>query len=152
MTKTEKTFKLGPLQKRWVKLLKTQGHLKGTGELGYKRPGPKSIPELCCLGLAGLLVLGNCKWDGAYLIETSSDNVAFLKCSYGELGLFSGEGKINYPKEFPLNPIAGEVENLTELNDGIINGGDELIFQPTPWVDIAYMIEAYPELFFNEPK
>lgn len=121
-------MKLGPIQKKWVKSLKENGHRQMRSRLGEKT---KNDYTACCLGELGLIA-GVCRFDNhGALREKESDNYGTLYNSYESLGLNCPSGG------FAITDT--EFSNLANLND---NGHT--------WYDIACYIEAYPELFFNK--
>lgn len=120
-------MKLGPLQRKWVNTLKKHPERQLEGQLGEAYED-ESIYKCCCLGQAGLL-LGTCSFERGVLRETFSNGSYTLRDTYRQLGLRSEEGAI---LESHLT--------LTSLNDD----------HHHTWVDIAYLIEAAPELFFTE--
>lgn len=118
-------MKLGPLQKKWVEALKAHPERQGKGKLGYIQNGKK---KMCCLGQAGLII-GSCKWINGKLTETESGSEAILSNSYDLLGLHAEEGR-----------LLDGTQSLVSLNDYIYH----------TWTEIAYLIEAVPELFFTQ--
>lgn len=119
-------FKLGPLQRKWVAYLKKHPEQQMTGRLGKVVSGEK---KMCCLGAGGLLV-GCCEWNRGRLNELLSGSTLSLSYGYEKLGLLSNFGEI----------VSEAYIDLSVLNDD----GEHT------WVDIAYLIEAAPELFFNK--
>ena len=121
-------MKLGPIQKKWVKSLKENGHRQTTRRLGEKT---KNDYTACCLGELGLIA-GVCRFDNhGILREKGSDNSETLYDSYESLGLNSPTG------EFDITDT--EFSSFALLNDN-----------EHTWYEIACYVEAYPELFFNK--
>lgn len=121
-------MKLGPIQKKWVKSLKENGHRQMTRRLGEKKGSEYTA---CCLGELGLIA-GVCRFDKhGGLREKKSDNYRTLYESYESLGLNSPIGEFNITDT--------ETSSLAHLND-----------DGHTWYEIACYIEAYPELFFNK--
>lgn len=129
---------MGPLQKKWVKRLKAHPERQGRGILGDKKPDGSY--KACCLGEAGLM-LGSCSFRLAdALMEQGkekgwSGSLTGLPNSHGKLGLRSSDGYIT--------------SSSGELHSSLAAYNDDPDYT---WTDIAYMIEAVPELFFTEPK
>lgn len=127
-----KPFKLGPLQKKWIKYLKENPEKQCKNFLGLKNEGKK---RMCCLGAAGV-IMGTCEWRGNTLYEKESDNIAVLSRSYKKLGLRgdNGKGRNGYP-------LPGDYSRaLASLNDD----------PDHTWVDIAYILENNPEEYFTK--
>lgn len=124
-------FEMGPLQKRWVKRLKAHPERQMYEQLGK---GNKKEYQACCLGEAGIM-LGTCSFDDKGVLRNNYKDEDGVLLSYSDIGLRSPNGEC----------LSGENELmilLTDLNDD----GHHT------WTDIAYLIEAAPELFFTEPK
>jgi hypothetical protein len=115
-------MKLGPLQKKWVKTLKAHPERQLNGRLGKIVKGQEMM---CCLGQAGVIA-GTCKWKGALLLD--GPEYYTLDNSYENMGLIDETGSI---KGGP---------SLADLNDD----------DDHTWPEIAYLIEAAPELFFTK--
>lgn len=124
-------FKMGPLQKRWIKRLKAHPERQIIGQLGK---GNKKEYKACCLGEAGLM-LGTCEFDDEGILRDNDTGEKEVLLSYKDIGLRSSNGQCLSGDDEPM-------VLLTHLNDD----GDHT------WTDIAYIIEAAPELFFTEPK
>jgi hypothetical protein len=123
-------MKLGKLQKKWVNTLKKHPERQTTERLGIIVDGKK---KMCCLGQAGLIIR-SCFWNKkSVLLERGSNSTGVLENNFMKIGLRSHVGGITY---YPN----GDPISLAELNDD----GDHT------WVDIAYLIEAAPELFFTK--
>lgn len=117
-------MKLGKLQRKWVKSLKSHPERQMKAQLGS---GNKKKYKACCLGEAGL-ILGTCEFKYGRLRERKSGSSGVLENSYDQMGLKSPNGKID------------SMTGLADLNDDGYH----------TWVDIAYLIEAAPELFFTK--
>lgn len=117
-------MKLGKLQRKWVNYLKKHPEQQTGGSLGYKNSGEV---KMCCLGAAGLII-GSCEFEKGLLVEIESDNSYYLAKSYSEIGLISDIGDVK------------NEDSLANLNDDGVH----------TWTDIAYLIEAAPELFFTK--
>lgn len=121
-------MKLGPVQKRWVAYLKNNPERQHRGELGRIRDGKK----MCCLGALG--VIGkSCKWHDNILVENDSYVSNLLTTSFRQYGLSSEGGGAIYG-------TGNYAPSLAAINDDGEN----------TWVDIAYIIEAVPEMFFTK--
>lgn len=118
-------MKLGPKQKKWIAYLKKHPEQQTDGTLGEIIKRKK---KMCCLGAAGI-ILGSCRWNNGQLYERFSDAAGTLDISFVDIGLFS--------------PFGGTSDNATALST-INDDGDN------SWIDIAYMLENAPELFFNK--
>lgn len=118
-------MKLGPLQKKWVKSLKEHPERQQKNALGK---GNEEKYTACCLGQAGL-IMDTCYFRGGILVERGSLSGAVLTESYKKMGLRSCVGFIDDTNK-----------SLAGLNDDNYH----------TWVDIAYLIEAAPELFFTK--
>lgn len=118
-------MKLGPLQKKWVRSLKKHPERQQKNALGK---GSAKEYTACCLGQAGL-IMDTCYFRRGILVERDSLSGTVLGESYKKMGLRDCVGTI--------------VDNnisLAGLNDD----------NNHTWVDIAYLIEAAPELFFTK--
>lgn len=120
-------FKIGPLQSKWLKRLKKYPERQTTKVLGIEM-GDGSY-RACCLGEAGLVV-GSCRFNDQCLTEFNSNDRFSLDLSFERIGLYSDVGEVT----------DGGNENLASLNDD----GHHT------WPEIAYLIEAAPELFFTK--
>jgi hypothetical protein len=118
-------MKLGKLQKKWVASLKAHPERQMSWQLGA---GTKRKYKACCLGEAGL-IMDSCKFKNGILVEKKTQSSGVLKNSYKKMGLYTDHGGIG----------DGDM-SLAKLNDD----GE------TTWPEIAYMIEAAPELFFTK--
>lgn len=119
-------MELGKLQKKWVTSLKQHPERQIKGVLGKrKRSG---FYQACCLGEAGL-IMGTCQFnENGKLKEVSSNCDVNLEDSYSGIGLKNGDGKVDFNI------------SLAMLNDD----------KDHTWPEIAYLIEAAPELFFTK--
>jgi hypothetical protein len=118
-------MKLGKLQKKWVRSLKAHPERQMSRQLGA---GTKRKYTACCLGEAGL-IMGTCVFKNGVLVEKKTHSPGVLKNSYKKMGLYTDHGGTE----------DGDI-SLAKLNDDGI----------TTWPEIAYMIEAAPELFFTK--
>lgn len=120
-------MKLGKLQRKWVNSLKAHPERQFTRSLGIKTDDGY---RACCLGEAGL-IMGSCFFiSNGYLVEKGSHDNAILFKSYQKIGLRSPNGEIEFE----------DVIGLADLNDDPYH----------TWTEIAYLIEAAPELFFTK--
>ena len=119
MTK-QKKFKFGPLQKKWLKALKSGEYKKATGGLTDINGG------YCCLGVANeVCKLGQGKEAGS------------LYSTYQKLGLKASWGEFDETYTFPRGTKT--YDSLAEMNDCGISHKK-----------IADFIEKNPELVFTE--
>lgn len=140
-------FKLGPLQRHWVETLKAHperqykqglGYIASTGEMHF-----------CCLGQLEMLGRSTtCLFPGyVYKNKVSRihcNNTFTLALTYENYGLHSEDGAFRSPK----NPVVGVLitykgvaySSLAGLNDS----------ENVTWLDIAHVIETYPELIFTK--
>lgn len=126
-------MELGPLQKKWVKVLRDNAHLQGRRNLGYldEKTGTK---KFCCLGMA-LLVLNKGVWapptEGwgiSYLQDGYSQK---LLISYQEMGFIGSAGDL-------IEPYKDIYHSLAYMNDkGVL------------WSEIADLAESNPKIMFE---
>lgn len=120
-------LELGPLQRRWVNRLKKHPERQLKGTLGKRFHNGDY--KACCLGEAGLM-MGTCVFglDGTLHEKGHIHRTGALTRSYDRLGLRSSIGTVD------------DMASLATLNDD----------PDYTWTDIAYLIEAAPELFFTK--
>lgn len=123
----EKKFELGPIQKKWIASLKAHPERQLKNVLGNGTP---TKYQACCLGELGLIA-GICEFNKYGIIHEKGFklNDAELNETYSEVGLNSDNGSIK-----------GDYRCLALLNDD----------EHHTWPEIAYLVEAAPELFFNK--
>lgn len=115
-------MELGPIQKQWINILRTQPERQLAYQLGLKTP--EGEEKMCCLGQLALCA-GVGSWEnGTYKINDDFSGIP----NYSDLGLNSNCGAI---KNINLT--------LAELNDG-----------NTSWPEIADIVERNLENIFNK--
>lgn len=114
-----KKFKMGPMQKRWIKALKSGNYKQCKGELCSDKTG-----GYCCLGVAN-----ECLALGQVGNEVLSD-------TYHKLGLRDGDGGIIPSYKFPSGNINHKY--LSQMNDSGVTHAK-----------IAEFIEQNPQLVFT---
>jgi hypothetical protein len=116
----QKKFKLGPLQRKWIRALKSGKFKKGTLCLHCEEDN-----SYCCLGVAN---------ECLNLKETSS---GFLSNTYKRIGLFNSSGVISNNYKFPRG---------TKLYGSLVEMNDKNISHKK----IAEFLENNPELVFTK--
>lgn len=120
-----KKFKLGKLQKIWIKALKSGKFKKAKGDL--ERDG-----GYCCLGVANcVLKLGENVKENSGLVDT-----------YQKLGLYDSLGEIEIDNEYN----AYQFPRGTKTYDSLADMNDKNISHKK----IAEFIETNPELVFTK--
>lgn len=131
-------MELGPIQKAWLASLKEHPERQYVGALGRKEEGGDNY-QACCLGEGGLIA-GVCEWadSGGLIIKDiyvpgSATHRGFYLSgnAYRELGLYGPKGEHrDSPDDLD--------KSLSGLNDA-----------KKPWLEIANIIEANPEHYFE---
>lgn len=116
----QKKFKLGPLQRKWIRALRSGKYKKGTRVLHCEEDN-----SYCCLGVANKCLNLN---------ETSS---GYLSNTYERIGLFGSSGYIINNYKFPRG---------TELYGSLVQMNDSRISHKK----IAEFLEKNPELVFSK--
>lgn len=140
-----KKFKLGKIQKAWIANLRKHPERRRKRYLGK---GNSRNYQACCLGEALLTLCRINKkafpFDSdTYLCDNTDSSI--LSYSYDKIGLYGKRGDINIENVSPSR-ITKEIRrlegrSLASLND---NG--------YTWLQIADLLEKYPEAFFTESK
>lgn len=122
-------FKLGPLQKEWVKMLRKHKDHQIDSKLGEIENGEW---KACCLGLACMILNKKKKITTLFQEGTLKDleNVSFL-ASFKRFRLRDDNGSFK-------ETIDGH-DSLVEMNDAGVS-----------WEEIANVIEKNPDLIFTK--
>lgn len=142
-------MKLGPLQKRWIQILRDNPDKQGKHKLGFRSINDEGeeIETFCCLGMAAKMLLGETpiRWSEtgtkdnllAYFPGLEKHSL-FLEESFPLLGLKDGFGSIlDGDKDgFLLDGVC--YSSLVHMND-----------KGVPWSKMTDFIEAHPELVFE---
>lgn len=121
-------FKLGPIQKKWIKSLKEHPERQMSGQLGRQRNGSY---KACCLGEGGIIA-GVCKWEGNILVTAIGHKMYALEHgSYKKLGLRDSLGETLQSYYY--------MPTLADMND-----------EGMKWYEIAAILEVFPEVYFNK--
>lgn len=132
MTK-KSAFKLGPLQKKWLKALRSGKFRQGKGALKIEAKN-QGHPKYCCLGVANEV----CK-----LGETDPEN-ATLVHTYKKLGLRTSGGEPKGEHTYSWR--------LTELNDEGLTNDDSWTVKKMTFKKIADHIEQNASAYFKASK
>lgn len=120
------TFKLGPIQEAWLQSLEQHPERQLQGALGKKNDDGSY--KACCLGELGLIA-SLCEWSNNILHIIGQPGLAFtLSNIYNKVGLRGSNGVAMPPHD-----------SLARLND-----------RGVTWPEIAAIVRANPESYFNE--
>ena len=138
--KNDNKFKLGKIQKAWIKSLRDHPDRQHKGSLGIGNSGNY---KACCLGE---LLITKCRIGkkkipfskrGILLDGKEGINCDFLDQSYKKLGLFDEEGWFYNDYNYYHKKNKTLYNSLYEMNDGGVT-----------WPEIADFVEQYPEKVF----
>jgi hypothetical protein len=130
-----KKFKLGPMQRKWIKALKSNKYQKRVGALRVSEydNGDSCPVGYCCLGVANIE------------LNLNESNQDALHRTYEELGLNTSGGGFATPYSFPRGSV--KYSSLVDMNDGLSCKAKS---NGLSHAKIAKFIEENPELVFNK--
>lgn len=148
-----KKFKMGPLQRKFVKrLIEAPRSQQCLGILGKNDPDqiPSTVSyQACCLGEAALLV-GIFNWDEEWRsLWCEGSDVKLNDEAAEKLGLHDGEGKLlktvrmrgRNRHNIPGSSVMREFDSLLSMNDAAVS-----------WKRIGEYIKSDPGNVFKESK
>lgn len=120
-------FKFGPIQEKWLKSLEEHPERQAKQSLGYREKD--GTYKACCLGELGLIA-GICDFneEGYLYAKCETQHTGLLHDVYEQVGLINSSGSSR-----------DKLESLSNLND----------YYKT-WPEIAAIVKANPELYFNK--
>lgn len=127
------TFKLGPIQEKWIKSLEDHPEKQLMDTLGKKHLNSEGY-KACCLGEGGLIA-GVCNWEGNVLIVSHKDNYGTIQTDMNLL-------RFDIHLALGLRSKNGEADGFTSLA-GMNDTGKT-------WPEIAAILRTNPERYFTK--
>lgn len=151
MNKTIK-FKLGPLQKLWLKNLKEHPERQTSDVLGNREVNTTSNKYMaCCLGELHVCHARLHKKKLPFVFDRIQDgnSDSELQNSFSKYGLFGNSGAARYPVEIEFSSVYDQ-DTVKKIRKRRFIGLAAMNDAGVPWKQIAKLIEADPENYFSK--